>query len=744
MADFVATEQMAQPGQEAEARVWEAVRNVWRLREGLVYWRYPVFTAKAVREPDLLIADPDLGLTIIEVKSFQLRDITGIQGHTWFLTDRERPTVMPYEQARHQAQALLDRLSLEPVLHQAVNVRVLVALPNIRRAEWEARGLHRLASTPPCLFAEDFRGNGLLERIRTAPSLVQAPALSADHWRVLKAFLGTPGALRSSARIQPPHRAVQRRADVLKFVRAHLHEFDLQQELIAKVIPPGPQRIRGVAGSGKTVLLAQKAALMHLRHPEWRIALVFWSRALYDAVRGHVDHWLQYFSGGERTLASAAPQLTVMHAWGAKNQPGFYRMVAEAHHLKPQAVNVTQRHSPMEALALACCDLLVALETTGGVIPQFDAVLIDEGQDLLADGAAFMYGDKQAFFWLALQTVRPDAQTGGRRLIWAYDEAQSLDSLTVPTAAALFGADHSHLVQGVHPGGAKKSEVMTRCYRTPNAILTAAHALGMGLLREDGMLTGLTQRAGWKALGYEVEGSFVSGQQVTLHRPAQNAPNPVAQLWKDDLLSFEIYPTRQEELQALTRALHQNLTIDGLFPSRQLLVVVLGATRRTKALIHEVALYLRGAGLDFYVPGQQRANELRDLAWYDRCPDQFWVEGAITVTDARRAKGNEADMVQVVGFDALAAREDDIFLRNQLFVGLTRSRGWVRLSGAGCAASKMTLETRRVLNAGGTFTFQFRPPSKRDLGELEPPPPEGSWWTDWTGRPQSRGSKRSS
>lgn len=35
------------------------------------------------------------------------------------------------------------------------------------------------------------------------------------------------------------------------------------------------QRIRGIAGSGKTVILCQKAALMHLKYPQWRIALVF-------------------------------------------------------------------------------------------------------------------------------------------------------------------------------------------------------------------------------------------------------------------------------------------------------------------------------------------------------------------------------------------------------------------------------------------------------------------------------------
>ena len=59
---------------------------------------------------------------------------------------------------------------------------------------------------------------------------------------------------------------------------------DIEQQQVAFQIPPGPQRIRGLAGTGKTVLLAKKVAKMHAAHPEWKIAFVFFTRALYDQV----------------------------------------------------------------------------------------------------------------------------------------------------------------------------------------------------------------------------------------------------------------------------------------------------------------------------------------------------------------------------------------------------------------------------------------------------------------------------
>src|SRR5664280_210573 len=42
----------------------------------------------------------------------------------------------------------------------------------------------------------------------------------------------------------------------------------------------GVQRIRGLAGSGKTIVLALKAAYLHAQHPDWKIAVTFNTRSL--------------------------------------------------------------------------------------------------------------------------------------------------------------------------------------------------------------------------------------------------------------------------------------------------------------------------------------------------------------------------------------------------------------------------------------------------------------------------------
>ncbi|MFM6050118.1 MAG: DNA/RNA helicase, partial [Sphaerospermopsis kisseleviana] len=87
-----------------------------------------------------------------------------------------------------------------------------------------------------------------------------------------------------------------------------------------------------------------------------------------------------------------------------------------------------------------------------------------------------------------------------KRLIWAYDEAQTIHSTgaVVADAKEVFGDQLSLILGGrgggIYPGGIRKSYDMRRCYRTPGAILTVAYALGFGLLRTEGVLMLRTER----------------------------------------------------------------------------------------------------------------------------------------------------------------------------------------------------------------------------------------------------------
>jgi superfamily I DNA and RNA helicase len=695
---FIATEPLGNKGEAGEQLIWDSIQVAFSGRKCLAYWRYPIFFSpkKSRQEVDILIVDEQLGLIVIEVKSIRIEQIVKLEGHRWQYQNFYTDSGNPYQQAENQLFTLLEYFNQEPLLKDRVPARAIIALPYITEKQWQNKGFTKLLSNPPILFKNFLQNNNqICQFIAKIPSLTKGSQLTVTEWQLLLSILT------GSSVLVPPSRsflvAQQSRGDILKQARSRLAQFDLQQEKIAKQIPLGLQTIRGIAGSGKTIILCQKAALMHLKYPDWQIAVVFFSRSLYQVIIEKVSQWVTYFTNGKQTYNPQDSNLKVLHAWGGKYQPGFYSTICQLVGKTPLTVKFTESYQPNEALGEVCFHLLQST-----AIPQvFDAILIDEGQDLIVN--QWKYQNKQPFYWLAYQSLRPinSIHPEQKRLIWAYDELQSLASLKIPTASELFGEELGHLAIGTYPNQINKTETITRCYRTPHLIVTAAVAIAMGLLRPQGMITGFTNKEEWEAIGYQVEGSFKIGEQITIRRSAQNLLNPIDQLWQGEVIEFTTYTSRQQELTALANQIKYNFRKDGLRPAQEILVIVLGNYWEAKELAFYTAKFLNRQGIYTFLPQE----------------NLFWDEGAVTITTIHRAKGQEADFVYLIGLDNIAKNESNIYLRNQLLVALTRTRAWVNLSGIEQETSDYSFyeELKQVLKSKDSFTFTFTYPSQRTI-----------------------------
>ncbi len=401
---FIATEPAGARGEAGEKKVWDAVRAAFMPRpESFGFWHYPVFSkaGQKFKEPDFLVVDREFGLTIIEVKSVDIGYIESIQGYVWKYGDPKRPKGNPFEQARRQLQALLDHCDSQRRLVRNVPGRVLVGLPLITEREWRERGFHLLPSCPPIIFKDDLAAEArFISRARNAHMVAYAPALDDERWALLGHVIAGTSVFKKEPR-EANARPDSRRTAIAA-VQEDFYALDLQQLRIGTEIPPGAQRVRGIAGSGKTVLLCQKAAHMHLKHPEWDIAVVFFTRSLYDQIIRTLDSWLRHFSGDKVRFDPATSKLKVLHAWGGKSQAGFYETLCRRHGQKPKVVDrKDDALKPNERLAAACAELMEAAE----IEPCFDAVLIDEAQDMVVD-EIFKRDGSQPIFWLAYRALR--------------------------------------------------------------------------------------------------------------------------------------------------------------------------------------------------------------------------------------------------------------------------------------------------------------------------------------------------
>jgi superfamily I DNA and RNA helicase len=714
---FITTDTIDQ-AQKTYHEVWDSVRKAFSGRECIAYWRYPIFSKRGEsnKEPDITIIDKELGVVVLEILNYEDEEILNAQYDRWDFADgRSYSPIYEVEDKLYEIKGLyMGNRKIRGIKETAAVILSKRDEKNWKNKNFDERKI---------IFKNHLSKQSFLNRIEEIETLEGNNSINNQAWNeLLMVFTGqntfsektgsneNTGKDGLIGRIFGKNKK-KTRSEVKTKIKEDLFEVDMQQEVIGKTIPPGPQRIRGIAGSGKTVLLAQKAAHMHLKHPDWKIALVFFTRSLYDNVIQELNKWLKRFSSGEEKYnPKNNDKLQVLHAWGAKDQPGFYREICNIHNVKPLHAGRKKLidGAPNEKLVHACKFLLEEVDEIKEV---YDAVLIDEAQDLVVDKEEIKYEDKQPFYWLAYQSLKTIDENKDKRLVWAYDEAQSLNALNIPTAPQLFGDDphFKRMVSGFHPGGIRKSEIMNKCYRTPGPILTAAHAVGMGLLRPDGMLRGYTTQEDWENIGYEVkEGSFNPvGQKVVLHRPKEMTPSRVPELWPEDIIKFNSYNTRKEELNNLAEKIKYNIEVDNLNPSRDILVIALGNNREAFQLKVEAAKRLKQEDIDIFIPKALKNNILYPK-FPNVDPNKFWNDGAVTFTTTYRAKGNEAYMVYVIGLDKIAEDEADFALRNQLFVALSRTKGWLEVSGIG--DFPMYEEFRNVIESGNTFEFTFQRP----------------------------------
>jgi superfamily I DNA and RNA helicase len=320
------------------------------------------------------------------------------------------------------------------------------------------------------------------------------------------------------------------RGAVIKRIEEQIANLDLWQKRGSIEYVNGPQRIRGLAGSGKTVVLALKAAYLHVKRPDWDIAITFNSRALYQQFESLLTRFVYSQVNDEPDWT----KLHIMHSWGDSSKPGIYsRIVHEIGSPYRDFSSASRKWTYATAFTGACQEALDALGDRE--LDLFDMVLIDEAQDL-----------PSPFFKLVYQITKDP-----KRIIWAYDDLQNLGDTQLPSPKDLFGVDKKGdaLVTLKNKEDYPQEDiVLPRCYRTPPESLVVAHGLGFGIYREP-VVQMFPQPKIWERLGYKVkDGSLEFGEDVDLIRDPESVPEFFARLLKqDEIIQFKKFSDTSEQ-----------------------------------------------------------------------------------------------------------------------------------------------------------------------------------------------------
>lgn len=729
----------------AQKKLWEWLKEAFRNDPGVSYYRYPIFTrtGRLSREPDILMLHRELGLWVFECKSYSINNIAAIQGHEWQMNNWYKESETPVAQAEDQMFAIKNKLDERRETRGKIKCHFRVALPNINQEEWQQSRYHELPSVEGVVLVyENLTPTALRRHVSETAERSQ---LSNEDWKSAKDMLGGTLATREPRNIPtgtPPNNPIR----VIQYIESKFKILDETQQKIAFEVPEGVQRLRGLAGTGKTVLLAKRAAKIHIKHPDWKIGFIFFTRSLHEQILELIT--LYHREMHPEHIDPDLTKLKVLHAWGAKDQQGFYRDLATRCGIRPKTVNdakcVIDNASPAKSFEYVCLSLvkdkIIELKQRLTVDPNinkliseiislpnnrilddrqkfneffpdslksdlfpkiYDVLLIDEGQDL-----------PPIFYQLAYQTLSDPV-----RLYWAYDEAQGIGSLIVPDPETIFArnTDGSLIVdlQGNYEGGILKGHRMKKCYRTPRLLLMTAHAINMGLFREGGPLQGVTRQNQWEALGYKIlEGNFQSvGRPVTITRPDAESPHPIDQTdfeLKDALgsnLVIRTFSTEAEEHRWIAQQVANDIQL-GFNPSDIIITALSGDSE--KEYFHQIKSALEEKGVRSYIAG------------VDGGPNIFRIDQCVTISNIFRAKGNEAWKVYACRFNyatkpLLWKREEELHKRNEAFVAITRARVWCVATGLD---SPIFDELQKAINQYPNFTFSaFNKNSLRRINE---------------------------
>lgn len=203
-----------------------------------------------------------------------------------------------------------------------------------------------------------------------------------------------------------------------------LMALDIQQEMIAKNIGSGHRILKGVAGSGKSLVIACRAKYLKTVYPDWKILIVCFNNTLCNHIlnmmnENHVDNLeISTFHGLVKKITNA--NLTMLEN---ESQDDYNVRISEILNSYINKVNFPHK---------------------------YDAILIDEGQDFA-----------QEWIQSLVKILNPESNS----ILFCYDPAQNIFNRKRPSWKS-FGLE----VQG------KKPTELMRCYRNTKEILLTARS----------------------------------------------------------------------------------------------------------------------------------------------------------------------------------------------------------------------------------------------------------------------------
>ena len=355
------------------------------------------------RRPDFIVLHPGRGILVLEVKDWKLATIQQMDRLTAEIhTDHGLKTVVnPLEQARSYAIEITGLLERDPLLVQQEQGRYHgnlllpwgfgVVLTDITRKQFEDAELDQAIPG---------------DKVICKDEMIESVDAEAFQKRLWGMFNYSFGGILSLARIDRvrwhlfPEIRIQQgnlfdaasdgadpQQSIAKVLPDMVKVMDMEQEKLARNLGEGHRIIHGVAGSGKTLILAYRAMYLDKLGLAKPILVLCFNKTLAAKLK----QLLAERGAGDRV------HVRHFHGW-CKDMCDLYQLDLPGDESQP-------KYERQVAAVIAGC------EKNRVPLAQYAAVLIDEGHDFKAE-----------WFKLLVQMIDPETNS----LLLMYDDAQNI------------------------------------------------------------------------------------------------------------------------------------------------------------------------------------------------------------------------------------------------------------------------------------------------------------------------------
>ncbi len=597
------------------------------------------------RPTDILILHPFLGAFLIEVKGWVIGEISHIEAGTIFRR------VKGYEEAKNPwNQAQNAAMQLQKATRRVIERRKLVdkqiphfdwitALPNISKTAWIDKGFDHSLNGSEVLLAEHLADPASLRSRLFAYVAAKArrrlPFLREQLDNVREA-LGSSYVISKRDRKANVHAlSLGKAIDVYEIKDKRLSAEQI--EIIESEFDGRPQLIRGVAGSGKSIVLVRNCVNLidrivnshQLNLPigesrRRRVAIICFNRALVPFLRRNLEDAYR-----ELTNQDLPDCIDIVHV----QKLGYQMSTLQGGPLTYQGIKQYRRQHESEPIPSRIAahyvrqlDQLAKSHPAEFYKLQYDSIYVDEGQDLF---------DEE--YLLLMKLLRSDPETGSKNIVIFYDDAQNIYGRPRPTWSKL----------GIQISG-RRTFVMRTCFRNSKQIIEFAFNVLLGVTAETRVMTRTFADITYLKDNRLVE-ELSDRWQINFAERAEGM-----------LPEVRLFATRDDEKNWINGRITQLISDEGVRPED--LLILFKESSEFLDLPPQITA-LNPSIVKVIQPFGSEDNPAKD--------EYILEEGSLTVTTVESAKGYDAPIVFVIGCDLFATTTEG---RACFYVGASRAK----------------------------------------------------------------------